>query len=101
LTPAGPREGNPRMNANEKSLEKVRQDLSMCESRMNELVAAGKASDLDADVDSLNSELKSCKLELNALEDKSGDDWEDAKNSVVRRLGEVRRSLGMSSRGMV
>jgi len=89
------------MSANEKSLDKVRQDLSICESRMNELVAAGKDSDLDADIDSLSGELNSCKLELNEIENKSGDDWEDAKHSVVKRLGEVKRSLGLSSRKFI
>jgi hypothetical protein len=89
------------MNAKIESLAEVRKDLSSCESRLNELVAAGKDSDMDADLDALGSELKSCKLELNELEGKSGDDWEDAKHSVVRRLGEVKRSLGISSRRMI
>lgn len=98
---AAPQRTERTMSANEVSLEKVQEDLSMCESRMNELVAAGKGSDLNADLDSLSNELKSCKLELNELENKSGDEWEDAKHSVVRRLGEVKRSLGLSSRKMI
>lgn len=89
------------MSANEKSLEKVQRDLSQCESRMNELVAAGKGSDMDANLDSLGDELKSCKLELNQIENKSGDDWEEAKHGVVRRLSEVKRSLGLSVRKMI
>ena len=89
------------MNANEISMEKVQKDLSKCESRLNELVAAGKDSDMGADLDSLGAELNSCKLELNQIENKSGDDWEDAKHGVVRRLGEVKRSLGLSSRKMI
>ena len=89
------------MNANGMSVEKVQRDLSKCESRLNELVAAGKDSDMDADLDALGVELNSCKLELNQIENKSGDDWEDAKHGVVRRLGEVKRSLGLSARKMI
>jgi hypothetical protein len=89
------------MKANEMSMEQVQKDLVKCESRLNELVAAGKSSDMDADLDALGDELKSCKLELNEIENKSGDDWEDAKHGVVRRLGEVKRSLGLSSRKMI
>ena len=89
------------MSANAGSLDEVKKDLSSCESRLNELVAAGKNSDMDADLNALGDELKSCKLELNELEGKSGDEWEDAKHSVVRRLGEVKRSLGISARRMI
>lgn len=89
------------MNANEISLDKVQRDLSRCESRLNELVAAGKDSDMGADLDALGAELKSCRLELDQVENRSGDDWEDAKHGVVRRLGEVKRSLGLSVRKMI
>ena len=89
------------MKANESSLEEVQRDLSNCESRLNELVAAGKGSDLEANLDELGDELKSCKLELNKVENKSGDDWQDAKHGVVRRLSEVKRSLGLSVRKMI
>jgi hypothetical protein len=89
------------MNANGISMEKVQKDLSKCESRLNELVAAGKDSEMDADLDALGAELNSCKLELNKIENKSGDDWEDAKHGVVRRLGELKRSLGLSARKMI
>ena len=89
------------MSANEVSLEKVQRDLSSANRRMNELVAAGKDSDMGANLGSLGSELKSCKLELNQLENKSGDEWEEAKHGVVRRLSEVKKSLGLSSRKMI
>lgn len=95
------RKGRRIMKANEMSLEKVQRDLSQCESRMNELVAAGKGSDMGADLDALGDELKSCKLELNQLENKSGDEWEEAKHGVVRRLSEVQKSLGLSARKMI
>ena len=47
------------MNANGMSVEKVQRDLSKCESRLNELVAAGKDSEMDADLDALGVELNS------------------------------------------
>ena len=89
------------MSANGISLEEVQKDLSQCESRLNELVASGKGSDMDADLDELGAELKSCRLELNQIENNSGDKWEEAKHGVVRRLGEVKRSLGLSARKMI
>ena len=89
------------MKANGSSLKEVQRDLSNCESRLNELVAAGKGSDLEASLDALGDELKSCRLELNKVENKSGDGWEDAKHGVVRRLSEVKRSLGLSVRKMI
>ena len=89
------------MNANESSLDKVQRDLSRCESRLNELVAAGKDSDMDADLDALGAELRSCRLELDKVENRSGDDWEDARNGVVRRLSEMKRSLGLSVRRVI
>ena len=86
------------MKANKISLDKVQRDLSQCESRLNELVAAGKGSDMDADLDALGVELRSCRLELDKVENRSGDEWEDAKNAVVRRLSGMRKSLRMSVR---
>ena len=86
------------MKANKISLDKVQRDLSQCESRLNELVAAGKGSDMDADLDALGGELRSCRLELDKVENRSGDEWEDAKNAVVRRLSGMRKSLRMSVR---
>ena len=89
------------MKASEISLDKVQRDLSQCESRLNELVAAGKNSDMDDDLDALGVELQSCRLELDQIENRSGDDWEDAKHGVVRRLSEMRQSLGLSVRKLI
>ncbi len=89
------------MNQAENSREKLERDLGRCESRMHELVKAGKSDEFEGDLDALGSELKSCRLELDKLENRSGDDWQEAKHGVVRRLSEVKRSLGLGSRRLI
>ena len=89
------------MNQAENSREKLERDLGRCESRMDELVKAGRSEDFEGDLDALGSELKSCKLELDNLENRSGDDWEEAKHGVVRRLSELQKSLGLGGRRLI
>ena len=89
------------MNQVEYSREQLERDLGLCESRMDELVKSGKSEGFEGDLDALGDELKSCRLELNKLENNSGDEWEEAKHGVVRRLSEVKRSLGLGVRRMI
>lgn len=88
------------MSDKEYSREDVQRELDVCESRLHELVKAEKGEH-DDELDELGAELKSCKLELGKLENRSEDEWQDAKHSVVQRLSQVRRSLDSSARRMV
>ena len=89
------------MNAKEKSREWVERELGICESRLHELVKSGKGGEHSGDLASVSEELKSCRLELNKVQNRSDDKWDAAKHGVVRRLNEAKESLGLSVRKMI
>lgn len=87
------------MEKRKETHEELSKQLVFCESRLKELKAKPAAGELGKDVGELESELKTCRIELNEMEGKSGDEWEDAKNSITRRLRDMQTNLGLSARG--
>jgi len=85
--------------ANEK--EKLSKDLAFCESRLKEIKGKKPAGTLDKEVAEIEGELMSCKVELDELEGRSGDDWLDAKANITRRLEESQRNLQLTQRRML
>lgn len=80
--------------------EELTNELSFCESRLKELKGKNVSTEFEKELVQLEGELTTCRLELSELEGKSGDEWEDTKNSVTRHLRDMRNNLQLSQRRM-
>ena len=83
-----------------KSRGDVEQELVKCESRLKELKAKA-ATEHEGELSEIEENLNACKLELGEVEHRTDDAWQEAKHGIVRRLSEVKRSLGLSARKMI
>jgi hypothetical protein len=80
-----------------KTRDEVKDALVQCESRLK--VLKGKAtSEQSGDLDEIEDDLKTCRLELNEAEHRTDDEWEEAKHGIVRRLSQARRALDSTGR---
>jgi len=84
-----------------KEKDKLSKDLAFCESRLKEIKGKKPTGKLDKEVAEIESELMSCKVELDELEGRSGDDWLDAKANITRRLKDSQRNLQLTQRRML
>ena len=80
-----------------KTRDEVQGALVECESRLK--VLKGKAaSEQSGELEEIEGELKTCRLELNETEHRTDDEWEEAKHGIVRRLSQARRALDSTGR---
>jgi hypothetical protein len=86
------------MNEKKETHSELGKQLKFCETRLKELKAKPIPDDVGKGLEQLEGELKSCQVELNQMEGKSGDEWVDAKNSVTRRLRDMQSNLNLSAR---
>jgi hypothetical protein len=84
------------MEERSEALEKIEKDLASCESRLKKLTGSAKSDEMAGELAGIEKQLKACRLEVNELEGKSGDEWLDAKHSIVRTLDDLERNLQLS-----
>jgi predicted nuclease with TOPRIM domain len=84
------------MEKRKKEQEKLSESLAKCESRLEELKGQAEGKKLLGGLGALEDKLKSCRLKVDELEDKSEDDWLDAKYSVTKEIDDLQRSLQLS-----
>ncbi len=89
------------MEERPRNIEKVQKELEHCESRLKELQGKEKSEHFGEQLGQIEGELKTCKLELDKLEGRSGDEWVDAEYKVTKKLEDVRRSLELTSDKMI
>ena len=70
-------------------------------SRLEELKGKAKPDDDLSDLDELEGEVHSCRLELQEIEHRSDDEWLEAKHSITTHLDSVRRNLNLASRKLI
>jgi hypothetical protein len=88
------------MDENMETREQVEQHLVKCETRLKELKGKATTEEM-SELENIEGELQSCRLERGEIEHTSGDAWEEAKHGIVRRLNEARRSLNLSARKLI
>jgi peptidoglycan hydrolase CwlO-like protein len=81
--------------------KKIEEELDQCSTRLKELKGKAKSEDLLSELEELESEVKSCKVELAEIENRSEDEWVDAKHGLARRLDSMRRSMHLSARKLI
>jgi predicted nucleic acid-binding Zn-ribbon protein len=81
--------------------KKIEDELDQCSSRLKELKGKAKSEELLSDIEDLETEVRTCKLELAKIENRSDDEWVDMKHSLTRRLDSVRRGLHLSARKLI
>jgi hypothetical protein len=80
--------------------DEMEKELDQCSSRLKELKGKAKPGDVP-DLEALEGEVKSCRLELQEIEHRSDDEWVEAKHSITTRLDSVRRSLNLGPRKLI
>ena len=70
--------------------------MDECEARLKKLTGQSHGDKVAEEFGALEQELKACRLEIDELEGKSGDEWLDAKYAVTRRLDDFVRNLQLS-----
>lgn len=81
--------------------DEMEKELDQCSSRLKELKGKAKPDDDLTELEELEGEMKSCRLELAEIEHRSSDEWVDAKHAITKRLDSVRRSLNHASRKFI
>jgi hypothetical protein len=76
--------------------EALRKTLVACETRLRKLTGQAKSDEIASELGEMEAELRSCRLEVDQLEGKSGEEWLDAQHSVTRRLEDLQRILQLS-----
>lgn len=80
-----------------KTLDDVKGALVKCESQLK--VLKGKApGDQTGELEQIEDDLKTCRLEVNEAEHRTDDEWQEAKHGIVRRLSQARRALDSTGR---
>ncbi len=80
-----------------KTRDEVEGALAECESRLK--VLKGKAaSERTGELEEIEGDLKTCRLELSEAEHHTDDEWQEAKHGIVRRLSQARRALDSTGR---
>jgi len=81
--------------------EQMEKELDQCSSRLKELKGKAKSDDVMSEIEELETEVKSCTLELREIENRSGDEWLEAKHGITTRLESVRKSLNLTARKLI
>ena len=81
--------------------EKIESELDQCSDRLRELKGKARSGELLSEIEELEGEVKSCKLELAEIEHRSNDEWLDAKHAITTRLDSFRRNLNLASRKLI
>ncbi len=81
--------------------EKLESELDQCSGRLRELKGKARSGELLSEIEELEGEVKSCKLELAEIEHRSNDEWLDAKHAITTRLDSLRRNLNLASRKLI
>ena len=81
--------------------KRIEDELDQCSSRLKELKGKAKSEKLLSDIEDLEGEVKSCKLELAEIENRSEDEWVDMQNAMTRRLDSLRRGMHLSARKLI
>jgi hypothetical protein len=76
--------------------EELKKTLVACETRLRKLTGEAKSDERARELGEMEAELKSCRLEVDQLEGKSGDEWLDATEGVTRRLEDLQRNLQLT-----
>lgn len=84
------------MEERSEALRDLKKHVSECEARLKKLTGQTKGDEVAEELGALKQELKACRLEVDELEGKSGDEWLDAKYAVTRRLDDFVRNLQLS-----
>jgi predicted nucleic acid-binding Zn-ribbon protein len=84
------------MDERDKTHEKLRKNLVRCETRLEELKGKQPSQQKADEIGKLEEQLKSCRVELDELEEKSEDEWLDAKYSVTKSIDNLQRSLQLT-----
>jgi hypothetical protein len=74
-------------------ISEVKQELDTCDTRLSELKGAASSQKLRTEFQEAEQHLKACRLIIDEIEGKSGDEVTDAKHRLVTSLRSMRRSL--------
>lgn len=80
---------------------KVESELDQCSSRLKELKGKAKSEEHLTELEALEGEVKSCRLELDEIEHRSQDEWLEAKHGIATRLDSMRKNLHLASRKLI
>lgn len=81
------------MDEKNPTIEEVKAELDQCDVRLSELRGKTMSEKLKGQFGEVEENLKACRLMVDEIEDRSGDETIDAKHAVVTKLRDVRKSL--------
>jgi hypothetical protein len=88
------------MSENQAYRKEIEKELGRCESRLKELSGKAETPDLQAELGRLQNEMKACRLKLDEIEHKSGDEWLDAKHEITTSLENIKKNLNLTGRNL-
>ena len=77
--------------------EKLKRTLAQCESRLGGLRGKARSQETLNQLGELEQQIKSCRLDVEALEEKGDNEWLDASYGVTRKVNDLQRNLQVSS----
>lgn len=86
-------EGQNDIDEKDISIDEVKRELDTCDTRLSELKGAASSQKLRTEFQEAEQHLKECRLIVDEIEGKSGDEVTDAKHRLVTSLRSMRRSL--------
>jgi hypothetical protein len=89
------------MDEKEKVKTELEGELLKCETRIKQLRGSPKAREADAELNSLETEVKGCRIALDGLVKKRASEWEEAKSDVVMRLSNLSKRLDTTQRRFI
>ena len=81
------------LNTENIDIDRVKHELDTCDTRLSELKGAESSQKLGAEFQEASDQLKACRLIVDEIEGKSGDETTDAKHRLVTSLRSMRRSM--------
>lgn len=81
--------------------EKMESELDQCSSRLKELKGKDRSGELTSEIEQLEDEVKTCRLELDEIEHRSQDEWVEAKHALTTKLESVRNNLNLTARKLI
>jgi hypothetical protein len=77
--------------------EKLQKSLASCESRLSELRGKARSQETLNQLGELEQQIRACRLDVEALEEKGDNEWLEASYGVTRKVDDLQRSLQISS----
>lgn len=77
--------------------EKLKKSLARCESRLSELRGKARSQETLNQLGELEQQVRACRLDVEALEEKGENEWLEASYGVTRKVDDLQRNLQVSS----